>query len=62
MKSYAASHTPPPVCCGLCGREIAPGGRYWHINGQSVCPACLGDFARQEFAPCLLIRGEEERL
>ena len=62
MKSYALPQSLPPVYCGLCGREIPPGGRYWHINGQSVCPACLGDFARQEFAPCQLIRGEEARL
>ena len=62
MKSNASRNSLPPIYCGLCGREIPSGSRYWHINGQSVCPACLGDFARQEFAPCLLIHGEEERL
>ncbi len=62
MKPYSSLDALPPVYCGLCGREISPGGQYWYINGQSVCQACLGEFARQEFAPCRIIHGKEEGL
>lgn len=46
--------------CHLCGGEIYRGEECWHINGETVCPACLEDYARQVFAP-FCCRGGEER-
>ena len=50
-----------PLLCTLCGREIAIGEEYWACNGARVCAACLGEFARQELAPCRETRGKEVR-
>lgn len=50
------------LLCTLCGREIAPGEEYWACNGHRVCSACLGEFARQEFAACRQTRGKETPL
>ena len=36
--------------CDLCGGEIYRGRRYYRINGQTVCPDCLADYARAVFA------------
>ena len=36
--------------CDLCGGEIYRGRRYYCINGQTVCPDCLADYARAVFA------------
>ena len=47
------------LCCTLCGREIPLGTEYWACSGSIVCPACLADFARQEFSPCRETRGKE---
>ena len=47
------------LCCTLCGREIPLGMEYWACSGSIVCPACLADFARQEFSPCRETRGKE---
>ena len=49
------------LLCTLCGREITMGEEYWACNGAQVCTACLGDFARQELAPCRETRGKEAR-
>jgi len=49
------------LCCTLCGREIGRGEEYWSCNGHTVCPDCLGAFARQEFSPFRQVRGREER-
>ena len=49
------------LACTLCGREIPFGAQYWYLNGSSVCPACLADFARGELAPYRQVRGEEDR-
>lgn len=35
--------------CDLCGGEIYRGRRYYRINGQTVCPDCLADYARAVF-------------
>jgi hypothetical protein len=45
--------------CSLCGQEIAESEEYWFCNGFSVCADCLPEFARQELAPCRLLRGKE---
>ena len=47
------------VFCTLCGEEIGGGETYWIINGAVVCGSCLPDFARQDYRPCQVIRGEE---
>ncbi len=61
LRIWCAGRSVPPIPCGLCGREICRGESYWYVNGQAVCADCLGAFARQEFAPCRLVRGEEVR-
>ena len=33
--------------CDLCGGEIYRGRRYYRINGQTVCPDCLADYAQR---------------
>jgi hypothetical protein len=45
--------------CTYCGAEIGAGESYWYVNGGVVCSACLPDFARWEYEPCRLVRGEE---
>ncbi|MBQ1674690.1 MAG: hypothetical protein II069_01440 [Oscillospiraceae bacterium] len=41
----------PAVFCDLCGTELPPGGDCYRINGETVCPDCLAEYARQVFAP-----------
>lgn len=48
--------------CSLCGAEITEGEEYWQCSGQSVCAACLREYARAEFAPYRRTRGREERI
>lgn len=50
------------VCaeCSLCGDELYLGEQCYHINGQTVCEDCLGEYARQVFAPFAGRLGEEE--
>ena len=43
--------------CDLCGGEIYRGRRYYRINGQTVCPDCLADYARAVFAGFACGRG-----
>ena len=44
--------------CQLCGAEIYRGEEYYRINGESVCCACLEDYAKAVFAPFLRTGGE----
>lgn len=50
---------PPAAYCSLCGGELYEGDTYWHINGSKLCAACLGLFAREEFAAHRQICGRE---
>lgn len=49
----------PPLFCTYCGREIRAGEAYWYLNGAAACKDCLPALAREEFAACRQIRGEE---
>lgn len=44
--------------CRLCGDAIYRGEEYYHINGESICCACLEDYARETFAAFLRVGGE----
>jgi formylmethanofuran dehydrogenase subunit E len=46
--------------CDLCGAELWRGGAYYRVNGETVCPDCLTDYARRVFAPFLRRMGEED--
>ncbi len=37
--------------CDLCGAELPPEATCYRINGETICPECLGEYARQVFAP-----------
>ena len=55
-------HRDAPVClCDLCGAELTPGAAYYRINGETICPDCLGEYARQVFSPYRCHAGEEVR-
>lgn len=41
----------PALLCGLCGAELLPGAPCYVINGEVICPDCLGEYAREVFAP-----------
>lgn len=45
--------------CALCGGEIYRGETYYHISGEAVCTACLGDYAKKVFAPFITKGGEQ---
>lgn len=36
--------------CSLCGGEICCGEEHWRFGAVRVCPSCLEEYARQEFA------------
>ena len=46
--------------CDRCGGEICRGEVYYQVNGEAVCEDCLGDFAREFFAPFQVRGGEED--
>jgi len=43
--------------CSLCGGEIYRGEEHWQFGAVRVCPSCLEEYARREFAANR--RGEE---
>ena len=49
----------PRLYCTYCGAELPVGSPYWLINGTVLCPACLPEFARQDYRGCFYIRGLE---
>lgn len=58
MRGYHRS-VRPILNCTFCGAEIGRGESYWFINGAVVCPACLPEFAREDYRACRCIRGKE---
>ena len=36
--------------CSLCGGEIYRGEEHWRFGAARVCPSCLEEYARREFA------------
>lgn len=40
--------------CDMCGGEIYSDELYYRIDGDSVCPDCLEDYAALTFASCLV--------
>ena len=49
----------PWAHCSLCGGELYPGDVCYIINGSTLCPNCLGDYAAQAFAAHRCTCGEE---
>jgi hypothetical protein len=37
--------------CDLCDAPLLPDDLCYRINGETICPDCLGEYARQVFAP-----------
>ena len=50
----------PLLSCSLCGGGLYRGDEYWKINGYILCGGCLLPFAREDYAPCRAVCGEEE--
>lgn len=44
--------------CSVCGGDIYRGEEYYRINGRSICPECLEDFARDYFRSFVCRGGE----
>ena len=53
---------PDAACgeCGLCGRELRCGERYYRVSGENVCRGCLAEFAAQILAGYEVTGGEED--
>ncbi len=45
--------TKPIFWCELCGTELEPGSFCYCIDGQRICPSCLGAFAAAYFRDAL---------
>ena len=41
---------PEETVCALCEGELYPGDRYFALDGQKICEACLERYARRYFA------------
>ncbi|MCD8145320.1 MAG: hypothetical protein LUD79_08330 [Oscillospiraceae bacterium] len=39
--------------CSQCGGELYAWERVYYLEGEYICPDCLGDYARARFAPYL---------
>ena len=52
----------PALVCDLCGDDLYPGDTAYSIHGETICPACLGAYARQVFSPYRVEAGKEARL
>ncbi len=52
--------TAEAAVCDLCGGEIYVDESFYYINGETVCAACLEDYARSAFAPFMRRGGERE--
>lgn len=51
---------PKEVLCALCGEELLPGDRYFHLDGKKICEHCLGAYAGRYFEGDLRrVRGVE---
>ena len=52
----------PALVCDLCGDDLYPGEAAYFIHGETICPACLGVYARQVFSPYRVEVGRGTRL
>lgn len=49
----------PPVCvCCRCGDELYETEECYLIDEEVICPNCLPDVVREEYAPCRMTVGE----
>lgn len=49
----------PPICaCDRCGDELYEADECYLIDGEVICPDCLPDMAREQYAPCQMTAGE----
>ena len=46
------------VVCALCGEDLLPGDRYFHLDGKKICEHCLTAYARRYFEGDLRRIGE----
>ena len=53
---------PSRANCSLCGRELYQGDVCLQINGSTLCPECLGEYAARFFAAHRRVFGEEGRV
>ena len=53
----------PPVCaCCRCGDELYEEDVCYLIDEEVICPSCLPEVAREEYAHCRITAGELHRL
>lgn len=53
----------PPVCaCHRCGDELYERDDCYLIDEEIICPGCLPDVVREEYAHCRITAGELRRL
>ena len=49
----------PVAGCDLCGGELYRDETAYRINGETICPDCLADYARQVFSLYTFTVGRE---